>query len=381
MSSIIYDFAIVGAGAAGLNLAMAMLNDPYFENKNILILEKKDKEENDKTWCFWETGNGIWDEIITHQWQKGTFITKDTHTKLDLFPYRYKMIRSVDFYDYTKQQLRSAPQFTYVQDEVKDISMLNQCELTALNGSYKCDHVFDSRIDPEVKEVKEKYLHVLQHFKGWYITTEKEVFNPYSFTMMDFRLKYKDTTSFMYLLPTSKKEALVEFTFFTPELVTEEIYDDLLQTYIKEILKVDDYQIAEVEKGVIPMTSYPFHKKHQEKVTKIGTAGGWVRASSGYSFKNAERNSQKIIDNIKSDKHPADGLHSKKFYFYDSLFLDILVNKNHLGEKIFAAMYEKNDIQQIFRFLDNETSIAEDVALISSLPKKPFLKALMKHFL
>lgn len=52
MSSEIFDYAIIGAGAAGLNLAMAMLNDPFFEDKRILIIEKEDKEINDKTWSF-----------------------------------------------------------------------------------------------------------------------------------------------------------------------------------------------------------------------------------------------------------------------------------------------------------------------------------------
>lgn len=289
------------------------------------------------------------------------------------------MIRSANFYNYTKQQLFSAPQFTWIQDKVKDIHTSTNCEIIGIKDKYICHHTFDSRISPEAKVAKGKYLKVLQHFKGWYITTEKEAFTPHVFTMMDYRIKHGDTTSFIYMLPTSKNKALIEFTFFTPELVADEQYDQFLTSYIKDILKVEDYKIEEVEKGVIPMTNYPFHKHHQEKVTKIGTAGGWVRSSSGYSFKNAERNSQRIIENIKANKNPAHNLHSRKFHFYDSLFLEILVNNNQLGEKIFTAMYGKNDIQQVFRFLDKETSIVEDVEIIVKLPWKPFLLALGKY--
>ena len=39
MSYIVYDFAIIGAGAAGLHLAQAMLEDEWFEDKKILIYE------------------------------------------------------------------------------------------------------------------------------------------------------------------------------------------------------------------------------------------------------------------------------------------------------------------------------------------------------
>jgi lycopene beta-cyclase len=50
----IYDYIIVGAGAAGLMLANAMALDPFFSDKRILILDKDPKEANDRTWCFWE---------------------------------------------------------------------------------------------------------------------------------------------------------------------------------------------------------------------------------------------------------------------------------------------------------------------------------------
>lgn len=106
---------------------------------------------------------------------------------------------------------------------------------------------------------------------------------------MDFRLKYKDSTSFTYVLPVSEKEALVEFTFFTPYLTEETIYDEQLKKYIEEYLKITNYTIAETEKGVIPMTDFPFHEDSTPKITKIGTAGSWVKASSGYSFKNTEK--------------------------------------------------------------------------------------------
>ncbi|MBL0053736.1 MAG: hypothetical protein IPP29_20670 [Bacteroidetes bacterium] len=67
----IYDYAIVGAGAAGLHLALAMIDDNYFATKKILIVEKESKNINDRTWCFWENENGLWDKIITKSWSTG----------------------------------------------------------------------------------------------------------------------------------------------------------------------------------------------------------------------------------------------------------------------------------------------------------------------
>ena len=64
----IYDYIIVGAGAAGLMLANAMALDPFFSDKRILILDKDPKEANDRTWCFWEKNEGPLEALICRDW-------------------------------------------------------------------------------------------------------------------------------------------------------------------------------------------------------------------------------------------------------------------------------------------------------------------------
>jgi len=56
-----YDYIIIGAGAAGLMLADTMGKDAFFAEKSILLLDKDTKETNDRTWCFWEKGTGLFD--------------------------------------------------------------------------------------------------------------------------------------------------------------------------------------------------------------------------------------------------------------------------------------------------------------------------------
>ena len=38
-----YDYIIIGAGASGLMLASGLVNDPYFRNKRILLLDRDNK--------------------------------------------------------------------------------------------------------------------------------------------------------------------------------------------------------------------------------------------------------------------------------------------------------------------------------------------------
>src|SRR5690606_12724211 len=184
-------------------------------------------------------------------------------------------------------------------------------------------HIFDSRITSDYKADENSAL-LYQHFKGWHIKTEANTFDPNVFTMMDFRIKYKDSTSFTYVLPISKTEALIEFTLFTPYLTDDVVYEDNLNKYITEILKITEFTVEETEQGVIPMTDYPFHKDSTPRVTKIGTGGSWVKGSTGYSFKHTEKKTEQIINNIKKGRNPGEDLVKPVKRKYDAIFIDVL---------------------------------------------------------
>jgi lycopene beta-cyclase len=58
--------------------------------------------------------------------------------------------------------------------------------------------------------------------------------------------------------------------------------------------------------------------------------------------------------------------------------LQVMHHNGQLMAYIFIQLFQKNSIHDIFRFLDEEASLPDDIRLISTLPKLPFLKALMK---
>ena len=71
-----FDYAIIGSGVAGLQLALAFKEDDFFKDKRILILEKSLKNKNDKSFSFWEKGSGKWDKIVSKTWKKALFFNK-----------------------------------------------------------------------------------------------------------------------------------------------------------------------------------------------------------------------------------------------------------------------------------------------------------------
>ncbi|MGM0636304.1 MAG: lycopene cyclase family protein [Bacteroidota bacterium] len=378
-----YDYIIIGAGAAGLNLAIAMVENPFFLLKEILILDKLSPKNNRKTWSFWEEKNGKWDDIITKNWDRCEIVSKEKKINIPLNSYRYKTLKSDDFYALAKSKINSHNNIVVVQEEVTNLDEdVDSVLIKTDKNTYTATYVFDSRPPKLDRKCQPKASILLQHFKGWFIKSSTSVFDEKSFKMMDFSITDNGKTSFTYVLPFSPNEALIEFTYFSPELVDEDRYDQFIEKYIAQQLALseNEYEVIETEKGIIPMTNYPFWENSTARVIKIGTAGGWVKASTGYSFKNAEKNAALICQNIINELPISRGLHAKKHRFYDSIFLDVLETENHYGETLFKRMYEKNKIEKIFRFLDEESNLLEELSIISSLADKPFYDAFFRFY-
>ena len=370
-----YFYVIIGGGLAGLQLARQLSRDVFFKGKKIAIIDS-DFSMPVKTWCFWEKGKGKWDDLLTKSWNKGKFISSEENINLQLSPYTYKMIKAKDYHQQLQDEIEESGDIEFITDEIQKIDPVTM-KARGQKKSYGATHFFDSRVDPSYLESK-KHTTIFQHFKGWEVETEKPIFTPESFTMMDYRIKYPDATAFTYILPFTEKKALVEYTFFSPFLTEDKVYDEMLQQYFEKILKTKKFKIRSTETGVIPMTDFPFDKANTEQITKIGTGGGWVKPSTGYSFKNTEKRIAKIIENIKSGKQPGENLINNKFRKYDAIFLDVLAQNNQKGEEIFTKFYTKNSPQDIFRYLDEETSVSEDLKIMLSLYSFDFVASFFR---
>lgn len=371
------DIAIIGGGLSGLQLLNAFMAEPALADQQIVIIEAEAKPI-EKTWCFWETGKGQWDVLCFHQWEKGNFIDQEGELDLQIAPYHYKMVRSIDFIAHFKEIIENNPNISWINKKVSSVDSKAR-SIIAEDLEIKAKLIFDSRWNPkELEQSKEPT--VLQHFKGFFVKSEKPIFNPAEFTMMDFRHPYKDLCSFTYVLPFSENEALVEYTFFSPTTLAESIYDDLLQQYLSSHYPNVNFKIESEEMGVIPMSTYNFQKFNRDGYYRIGTAGGWVKASSGYSFKHAEKKSKIIAQNLANGFYADQNLFKKRFKFYDRIFLRVLQDQNNLGNQLFQAMYRKNSSEEIFRFLDEESNLLEEIRLINKFQKDPFLKALRKEY-
>lgn len=374
-----YDYILVGGGASGLMMAYRMSKDSFFDNKKILIIDKEKKNTNDRTWCFWEKNEGEWDDVLAKSWQKIQFKSEIHSLEGSIFPYQYKMIRSEKFYHKIWNQLANKPNITFIEEAVLSIHQEeNSAKVVTSSTTFHSKVVLNSIIFSDESKKQTKFPVLQQHFVGFFIKTSEDSFNDESATFMDFKIPQKGNTRFMYILPYSKNEALFEYTLFSENLLPISEYETEIENYLKE-KNITNYTITEKEKGSIPMTCYHFWKNNSENIIHIGTAGGWSKASTGFTFKNTTKKTSKLIAHLKENK-PLQSFHKiDKFWFYDLLLLDILHEKNYLGSTLFGELFKRTSLQNILKFLDEETSFLEDLKILLKMPPANFIRAIFKR--
>ncbi|SEM08181.1 lycopene beta-cyclase [Aquimarina amphilecti] len=374
-----YDYIITGTGASGLILAYYLIHDTFFDKKKILLIDKEEKNDNDRTWCFWEEGQGTWDSVVSKKWERIFFGSPDFSDTIGISPYQYKVIRSKDFYNYVFKLLREKSNITIVQETVVGfVDEGNIVEVETDQRMYLGDKVFNSIPFSKKFKTQKKYPLLNQHFIGWFIKTESPIFDSETATFMDFDLDQKGNTRFMYVLPMSKTEALFEYTLFSKDLLSKEEYETEIEAYLSAT-GIKEYCITEKEIGCIPMTSYEFGKQNSKNIIQIGTAGGWTKASTGFTFRNTEKKVKKLIRFLKKHRDLSKFEKRTKFWYYDLFFLDLLSKENQNGAVLFSRLFGKNNTYKILKFLNEETSLIEDLRIMSTMPSSKFLKMVWKR--
>jgi lycopene beta-cyclase len=373
-----FNYIFTGTGLSALMTVYEMILSEKFSDKSILLLDTDSKKTNDRTWCFWDDTN-LFDAIVSKKWNTALYADSNFSRNLALAPYHYKMIRGLDFYNHVLDLLSKQTNIQFSQQKVVDFEEMGDfCVVKTQTEAYTCSRVFNSIYNPNWVKNQTKYPLLQQHFVGWFIKTNQAVFNPEMATFMDFSVEQKGNTRFMYVLPTAPTEALIEYTLFSKDLLRKQEYETEIVNYIQK-LGITDYEIVEKEYGNIPMSCYPFWKNNSKNMIHIGSAGGWTKASTGFTFKNVTKKSKALVQFLNPNADFTKFYKRDKFWWYDLLFIDVLFYNNAIGLKVFSGLFKKGNPVPVFQFLDNETTFKQDVKIILRCPKIPFIVALIKR--
>lgn len=378
-----YDYILAGGGAAGLSLAYRMMHRGL-ENTRILIIDLAEKRANDRTWCFWSDREELLDPVVAHRWSHIWFHGPERSHRWALNPYEYRMIRGSDFYEFTQNDLKARDNVTFVHARVTaiedgDLASGTLARVTVEDGrSFEAEWVFDSLFFPREFQVDTGRYHFLkQHFVGWVVKTSEPVFDPDAATMFDLRVPAYGDFRFMYLLPVSATESLVEYTLFSARLLPREEYESEIRAYMTRFYPKVSYEIVESEDGIIPMTEQPFPRRGGQRIMYTGTKGGRVKASTGFAFHRTQEDSERIVQSLVATGSPFHGDDPPRRYrTFDAMLLSILDRRGeYAAKRVFVDLFEKNPLPRLWRFLDEHGTVWENIALMSTVPWIPFIAA------
>jgi lycopene beta-cyclase len=380
-----YDYIFAGKGASASLVLIELNKRDLLHAKSILIVDPNEESSNNKNFCFWTEEQGELKKnlapLIQHSWSK---IELNNGTQEILNPTSYNHIPNSIIIEKANELIQNYSIQTQ-RAQVSETGTDAQGNFAIIGGSKKYGKfIFDSRT-PALQKTEWNQTTLFQSFIGWIVEFPNEKLDVESFRMMDFNIEQNQFTQFVYVLPFSDNTALIEVTRFGKEIITniqaESIIEDYIQIHFKSYKKIG------IEQGCIPMSNAPLRNLGSSNTINLGARNYCLKPSTGYAFKNMYSQAAEIAESIQRGqaKILTNRTHEEaskgRFAFYDSLLLIILHLWPSYGKKIFAQLFSKIETKLILKFLDEKTSLLEDIKIFSRLPIGIFLRALALYFI
>lgn len=369
---------IIGAGASGLSLCHALLERGVTDD--IIVIDQRSEFADDRTWCFWNTAPNPYSGLASHCWQRWDVITEDGPASQTSTRGGYACLRGSDFYASVTAILRQAPNVTLkLNAPIESVQhTADGVAVRAGGGTWTADAVFDSR--PRL--IPPGGLSFSQRFFGQFLRTPSPVFDPSHCTLMDFRISQQRGLHFVYVLPFSPTEALVENTYIQPvdaARIEPEQHRQEIHAYLADAYSVDGCDVQREEAGAIPMTTQPFPKR-DGRIFFIGTAGGCSKPSSGYTFTRIQEQCRQVAGAVQAgtlesfcEKPP-----SSRCRFFDVVFLQALRDNPAAFPGYFHRLFTRVPPDTLTAFLSETSTWTGDLQIIRALPLRPFLTAALR---
>ena len=375
-----YDFILAGGGMAGLSFAYYLAKSSL-SSRRILIIDRGIR--NEQTFCYWNSDSSEFDFLAEKSWDSLYFHSaRPSSLKIAIEPYSYRKINGNAWFSFIEAELGKNPNIHFLSAEIQSITYqgLGSSVQTSTGDYYASEKIIDS-FSPFPCE-NDNPKHLKQHFLGWVVECNFNNFETDAAHLFDFRVAFGNECEFMYVLPTSPRKALFEYTFFSSTLREPDYYRAKIKSYLFAYygLTEDDYLLKEEESGVIPMRNNPNKPENlYQKHLKIGTSGGFVKSTTGYSFYRTQKFCKDLVSAL--EKGPSTSLvipvNPWKIWL-DEVFLQVLIDQKIAGSKVFESLFYNNKPALLLKFLQEETEWKEDLRLMWSVPTFPFVRAAVK---
>ena len=373
------DLIILGGGCAGLSLGMNLAN--YREAcPRTIILEGRHHYANDRTWCFWGGFGSDSEKLASHRWESFSITTSKDRVARNCEENPYLMVASEDFYRQAQEVIAQSPRIKLKMDNTVSGEVLKKegrWHVETPTGVYAAPMIVDTR--PQVSRADDSKPLLWQSFLGEEMITEQDLFDPGCVELMDFSGSSSERILFLYVLPFSKREALVEATVFGPDPLKAEDLQESLGVLLKKRLQGCFYSSGRREHGILPMGAPPENRQKDPSYVRAGLMAGGARPSSGYAFQRIWKWSQECAAVLAEGRPPISHRPDDPIIrAMDGLFLHVLFSHPELAPDIFFSLFSKVDSVRVARFMSDRASLADCLTIVASLPPVPFLSELAK---
>ena len=345
-----------------------------------IILEGRHHYANDRTWCFWGGFGSDSEKLASHRWESFSITTSKDRVARNCEENPYLMVASEDFYRQAQEVIAQSPRIKLKMDNTVSGEVLKKegrWHVETPTGVYAAPMIVDTR--PQVSRADDSQPLLWQSFLGEEIVTDEDLFDPGCVELMDFSESSAGRILFLYVLPFSKRKALVEATVFGPEPLKKEDLEDSFGLLVKKRLHGFPYSPGRREHGILPM-GVPLKKQQKDPgYIRAGLMAGAARPSSGYAFQRIWRWSKECAIALTRGcpplSHPEDPPIIRSL---DTLFLHVLCSRPELAPDLFFSLFSKVEPARVARFMCEHASFSDCIAIMASLPPAPFLSELVK---
>jgi lycopene beta-cyclase len=358
---------IRGAGLAGLSLARELVRASA-DFEIFLFDTRSELPHPQRTFCFFSESDSIQKLCADFSWSKIRFKMDTRERTLDLGTRCYTLVSGESFFESNMSILKAAGvQFQWCCKRAD----INDNSISTDKGNYPFDIVIDAAFDTRTARSL-----MWQSFGGLRIKVKREIFDPTTAVLMDLReSNQRSPLNFFYILPTSRNEALIEHTSFSPYIFDESFHFDRVKAWIDES-SAGSVQVIGREYGVIPMGL--IEERSGESIT-IGSRSGAIRPSTGYGFLNIQRQAKELASAIYEDRclEIRLSINSKWSAWCDKLFLRALLANPTEGRDLMGSILFRSSAKALPAFLNGDASLLEALRVMSCASKLPMVKVLL----
>ncbi|WP_344796209.1 lycopene cyclase family protein [Frondihabitans peucedani] len=374
------DIAILGGGCAGLATAVALHR--LLPDQSVVVLDGRTGPDP-RTWCFWDQGENPVPEAVTGTWDQWEIRTS-TGTSIGSDPHHpYRMIHAADYRQaMTRRLTHTGAAATVAGLHIADVRQESNSFVTSTAlGTVTAPTTLDGRGPAHLDPVPEGRTRLQQRFLGLWVHTTKPVFDTSTVTLMDFTVQAPNgPVQFMYVLPVSPTDALVECTEFRPDSHGDEPFRNVINSYLTSRwgLQAHEWEVTAQEAGNIPMTDTP---PARGSVPAIGVRAGATRPSTGYAFTRIQQHATRTAEAIRDGSPVPLITDSWRTRLLDAIFLRFLRDQPEHAPDTFQRLFGRLPGPLTVRFLTEHSTVLDELRIIAVLPKRRFIRAAWTTFL